>query len=69
MRGRNRFAGRNTRDRTVRSVRKVGWGIRHETAALNIDFNQLHPDDGPPIEFLASLTEVENAREQVSSKE
>jgi hypothetical protein len=53
---------------TVRSVRKVGWGIRHETAALDIDFNQLHPDDGPPVEFLASLTEVENAREQVSSK-
>ncbi len=53
---------------TVRSVRKVGWGIRHETAALSIEFNQLHPDDGPPVEFLASLTEVENAREQVTSK-
>ncbi len=52
----------------VHSVRKVGWGIRHETAALDIEFNELHPDGGPPVKFVTSLTEVENAREQVSSK-
>ena len=52
----------------VRSVRKVGWGIRHETAALTIEFTQLLRSDGPPIVISARLTEVENAREQVSSK-
>jgi hypothetical protein len=52
----------------VHSVRKVGWGIRHETAALDIQFNELHPDGVPPVRFVTSLTEVENAREQVSSK-
>lgn len=52
----------------VKSVRKVGWGIRHETAALEIQFDQLNPSAGSPVEFTATLTEVENAREQVSSK-
>ncbi len=52
----------------VHSVRKVGWGIRHETAALDLEFNELHPDSGQPVKFVTSLTEVENAREQVSSK-
>jgi hypothetical protein len=53
---------------TVRSVRKVGWGIRHETAALELNFNELSPDVTPPVAISTSLTEVENAREQVSSK-
>lgn len=53
---------------TVRSVRKVGWGIRHETAALDLNFNQFSPDVSAPVGFSSSLTEVENAREQVSSK-
>ncbi len=50
----------------VHSVRKVGWGIHHETAALDIAFNQLHPGDGSSIAFAALVTEVENAREHVS---
>ena len=53
---------------TIRSVRKVGWGIRHETAALDLDFNQLSPDVTAPVTISTSLAEVENAREQVSSK-
>ncbi|HEY1731991.1 MAG TPA: LssY C-terminal domain-containing protein [Terriglobales bacterium] len=52
----------------VHSVRKVGWGIRHETAALDLEFNELHPDGGEPIKLVTSVAEVENAREQVSSK-
>jgi hypothetical protein len=52
----------------VRSVRKVGWGIRHETAALELQFNELEPPQGAPVAISASVSEVENAREQVSSK-
>ena len=50
----------------VHSVRKVGWGIRHETAALDIEFNQLHPSGASTFPLTAAVTEVENAREQVS---
>src|SRR5271165_7330583 len=50
----------------VHAVRKVGWGIYHETAALEITFNELHPGNGPAVAFVASITEVENAREHVS---
>jgi hypothetical protein len=52
----------------VHSVRKVGWGIRHETAGLTLYFDQLHPADGQAAHFTAAVMEVENAREQVSSK-
>jgi len=48
----------------VRSKSKVGWGIRHETAALEIEFNRaaLAPD---AVSFTARVGEVENARESV----
>jgi LssY C-terminus len=51
----------------VLSKRKVGWGIRHETAALELEFNQvtLGPDSAVPIS--ARVEEVENAREQVKN--
>jgi LssY-like putative type I secretion system component LssY len=54
-------------DGTVRSVRKVGWGIRHETAALDIRFDRAIVI-GSPVTISASIVEVENAREQVTSK-
>ncbi len=50
----------------VHSVRKVGWGIYHETAALEITFNGLRPGDGSSVAIAALVTEVENAREHVS---
>lgn len=48
----------------VRSKRKVGWGIEHETAALNLEFNHAV---GPDVDLTLStrVEEVENAREQV----
>src|SRR5664279_6313855 len=52
-------------DGVVRSKRKVGWGIRHETAALELEFNQASGADGSAIEMSARVEEVENAREQV----
>jgi hypothetical protein len=51
----------------VRSKRKVGWGIRHETAALEIEFNSALIDSGPAIPLSARVEEVENAREQVKN--
>jgi LssY C-terminus len=55
-------------DGTVHSVRKVGWGIRHETAALDIRFDHATVPEGSPTSISASVVEVENAREQVTSK-
>jgi LssY C-terminus len=49
----------------VHSVRKVGWGIYHETAALNIQFDQAVVAQDPAVPITASVIEVENAREQV----
>ncbi|HEY5174977.1 MAG TPA: LssY C-terminal domain-containing protein [Terriglobales bacterium] len=53
-------------DGTVVSVRKVGWGIRHETAALQLQFDRAIPAEGSPVVMSAAVVEVENAREQVS---
>jgi len=52
---------------TVQSVRKVGLGVRHETAALKIGFHEmaLTPDSSVPI--TASIAAVDNAREQISN--
>ena len=52
----------------VTSVRKVGWGIRHETAALGVRFTEATPNGGEPIAISAAVVEIENAREQVSAK-
>ncbi len=49
----------------VRSKRKVGWGIRHETAALELEFDEAAYEDGSTIAFSARVEEIENAREQV----
>lgn len=51
---------------SVRSVRKVGWGIRHETAALRIGFDTLLPVGREPIKVQTVLVAVDNAREQVT---
>lgn len=53
-------------DGVVHSVRKVGWGIYHETAALNIQFDRAVPAPGSAVPITASVMEVENAREQVN---
>ena len=49
----------------VRSKRKVGWGIRHETAALELEFNRAIAEPGVVITLTARVEEVENAREPV----
>jgi len=52
----------------VHSVHKVGWGVVHETATLNIQFNHLQGENGQPVTFSGQVAEVENAREQVTAK-
>ena len=51
----------------VRNKHKVGWGIRHETAALELEFNRavLSPDSS--VVMTARVEEVENARENVKN--
>ncbi len=49
----------------VRSKRKVGWGIRHETAALELEFNRATTEPGVSVAFTARVVEVDNAREPV----
>lgn len=52
-------------DGIVLRRRKVGWGIRHETAALELQFNNATLKPGVDVTFTARVEEVENAREPV----
>jgi len=52
-------------DGFVRSRHKVGWGILHETASLELQFQSASTASGVPVTFTARVEEVENAREQV----
>jgi hypothetical protein len=49
----------------VRSKHKVGLGIRHETAALELEFNRADTESGTTLALTARVEEVENAREPV----
>lgn len=51
----------------VRSKRKVGWGIRHETAALELEFNRAVLGPDATVHMTAQVEEVENSREQVKN--
>jgi LssY C-terminus len=55
-------------DGVVHSVRKVGWGIIHETSALDIHFDRAIVMQNAPVSIATSIVEVENAREQVTTK-
>ena len=52
---------------TVEYVRKVGWGIRHETAGLRLDFTRLEVPGNAAIVMKSRVTEVHDARESVSN--
>lgn len=49
----------------VLSVHRVGLGLRHETAALEIAFLRFLPPGGSPIEIQGRIKQVEYARESV----
>src|SRR5258708_751742 len=47
----------------VRGKRKVGFGIAHETAALELEFNRAVTAAGETVALTARVEEVQNARE------
>ena len=49
----------------VRKNRKVGWGILHETAALEVEFDHATSGADAFVVLTARVEEVENAREVV----
>ena len=50
---------------SVKTVRRVGLGIRHETAELELEFTRLVTPQGEQIPIAARLEEVDNGREHV----
>jgi hypothetical protein len=54
-------------DGRVRSVQKVGMGLRHETAALNLEFDWISPDGATSIAMRTRVLEVDNARETIKN--
>src|ERR1039458_6823432 len=50
----------------VTRAARVGLGIRHETAALDLEFNQVSLPGGNTIALGARVAEVDNAREHVT---
>jgi hypothetical protein len=49
----------------VVSVRRVGLGLVHESAALRFEFQRIVPPQGPPIEIRGQVNAIDNARESV----
>lgn len=53
---------------SVVKVHRVGLGLVHETAAMQLEFHELHLPDGRDYPVAARLERIENARERVDSK-
>jgi len=53
---------------SVVSVRKVGIGVVHETARIQLQFDRVLLSDGESVPLQCRVTEVENARESVDSQ-
>jgi hypothetical protein len=53
---------------SVKHVHKVGIGLVHETARLELEFRELRLPDGRIIPLEARLTGVDNARERVDRR-
>lgn len=53
---------------TVVSVQRVGLGFAHETAQIELRFDQLILSGHAPVPIQVRITEVENARESINKK-
>ena len=51
---------------SVKRAARVGLGIRHETASLDLEFNQVALPGRDPVALRARVAEVDNARERVT---
>lgn len=52
---------------TVVQANNVGWGFKHETASLTIEWNKATLPDGHVLNMKARVYEVENAQEKVNA--
>src|SRR5580658_4459885 len=50
----------------VKAVTRVGFGVRHETAGLDLEFNQVTPLDADAVPVSAQVAAVDNSRERVA---
>ncbi len=57
----------STIEGTVTKANGVGWGIKHETAALTIEWTRATMPDGRSLAIDARLFEVENSQEKVDA--
>jgi opacity protein-like surface antigen len=53
---------------SVTEVRKVGMGVVHETARIELQFNRVVLSNGESVPLQCRVTEVENARESVDAE-
>ena len=53
---------------SVVAVRKVGLGVVHETARIELQFDRVVLADGESVPLQCKVTEVENARESVDAQ-
>ena len=53
---------------TIVKAHGVGWGLRHETAALTLDLREAKLPDGRSLAINTRLYQVENSRESVDAK-
>ncbi len=51
---------------TVRRAQRVGYGIAHETAALDLDFQSVELPDGRHFSIATRVSDVDNGRERVT---
>src|SRR5580765_1449560 len=51
----------------VVSAHRVGLGLVHETARLEIEFSRIIPPHGSPIDIRGRVLEIDNARETVKT--
>jgi len=58
----------STFEGTVIQADNVGWGFKHETASLTIDWRHVTLADGRVLDVTARVFEVENAQEKVDDK-
>ena len=49
----------------IKSVQKVGMGLRHEAAKLALEFDWISPEGASSVEMRTRVLEVDNAREKI----
>jgi hypothetical protein len=53
---------------TVRRAQKVGFGVMHETATLDLEFDQIQFPDGRGLPIATRISDVDNSRERVTEE-